>query len=73
MLRVIENRGTLETAQIVSCKCAGRFSCMPLRRAAPNAIRFLICAVRLKTPVIKHHAYLKAAELPEFLKKLGSL
>jgi integrase len=69
MLRVIENNGTLETAQIIKQMCGQIFMyAIATGRAERNPVPDLRGA--LKTPVTKHHAYLKAAELPEFLKKL---
>jgi integrase len=69
MLRVIENRGTLETAQIIMQMCGQIFMyAIATGRAERNPVPDLRGA--LKTPVVKHHPHLKAVELPEFLKKL---
>jgi len=69
MLRVIENKGTLETAQIIKQMCGQIFMyAIATGRAERNPVPDLRGA--LKTPVVKHHAHLKAGELPEFLRKL---
>jgi integrase len=69
MLRVIESSGTLDTAQRVMQMCGQVFMyAIATGRAERNPVPDLRGA--LKTPVTQHHAYLKAAELPEFLKKL---
>lgn len=69
MLRVIEGSGTLDTAQRVMQMCGQVFMyAIATGRAERNPVPDLRGA--LKTPVTKHHAYLKAADLPEFLKKL---
>jgi integrase len=69
LLRIIEGKGTLETAQIVKQMCGQIFMyAIATGRAERNPVPDLRGA--LKTPVTKHHAYLTAAELPEFLKKL---
>lgn len=69
MLRVIEKSGTLETAQIIKQMCGQIFMyAIATGRAERNPVPDLRGA--LKTPVKKHHAHLKAAELPEFLQKL---
>ena len=69
MLRVIESRGTLETARRVMQLCGQIFMYgIATGRAERNPVPDLRGA--LKTPVVKHRAYLKANELPEFLKKL---
>jgi integrase len=68
-LRVIENKGTLETARIVMQMCGQIFMyAIATGRAERNPVPDLRGA--LKTPVVKHHPHLKAVELPEFLKKL---
>ena len=69
MLRVIESTGALDTAQRVMQMCGQVFMyAIATGRAERNPVPDLRGA--LKTPVTKHHAYLKAADLPEFLKKL---
>jgi integrase len=69
ILRAIESRGTLETAQIIMQMCGQIFMyAIATGRAERNPVPDLRGA--LKTPVAKHHPHLKAVELPEFLKKL---
>ena len=69
MLRVIEGGGALDTAQRVMQMCGQVFMyAIATGRAERNPVPDLRGA--LKTPVTQHHAYLKAADLPEFLKKL---
>lgn len=69
MLRVIEKRGTLDTAQRVMQTCGQVFMyAIATGRAERNPVPDLRGA--LKTPVPKHHSYLKATDLPEYLKKL---
>ncbi len=69
MLRVIESSGALDTAQRVMQMCGQVFMyAIATGRAERNPVPDLRGA--LKTPVTQHHAYLKAADLPEFLKKL---
>jgi integrase len=69
MLRVVENRGALDTAQRLMQMCGQIFMyAIATGRAERNPVPDLRGA--LKTPVAKHHAYLKATELPEFLEKL---
>jgi integrase len=71
LLRVIENRGTLETAQIVKQMCGQIFMyAIATGRAERNPVPDLRGA--LKTPVAKHHAHLSAAELPEYLQSLAA-
>ena len=71
VLRVIENNGTLETAQIIMQMCGQIFMyAIATGRAERNPVPDLRGA--LKTPVVKHHPHLKAVELPEFLKKLDA-
>ncbi len=69
MARSVESRGTLELARR-SLQMTGQvFSyAIATARAERNPVPDLRGA--LKTPVVKHHAYLKESELPEFLKKL---
>jgi integrase len=69
MLRVVENNGALDTAQRVMQTCGQIFMyAIATGRATRNPVPDLRGA--LKTPVTKHHSYLKAGDLPEFLKKL---
>jgi len=69
MLRVVENKGTLETAHIIKQMCGQIFMyAIATGRAERNPVPDLRGA--LKTPVRKHHAYLKAGDLPEFLQAL---
>ena len=69
MLRIIERKGTLETARIVKQMCGQVFMyAIATSRADRNPVPDLRGA--LKTPVAKHHAYLKAAELPDYLERL---
>ena len=69
MLRVVENNGALDTAQRLKQMCGQIFMyAIATGRANRNPVPDLHGA--LKTPVTKHHAYLKASELPEFLQKL---
>jgi integrase len=71
MLRVVEKSGALDTAQRVMQTCGQVFMyAIATGRAERNPVPDLRGA--LKTPVTKHHAYLKADELPEFLKKLDA-
>jgi integrase len=71
MLRTVEGRGTLDTAKRVMQTCGQIFMyAIATGRAERNPVPDLRGA--LKTPVTKHHAYLKAAELPEFLQKLDA-
>lgn len=71
MLRVIESNGTLETVRIVKQLCGQVFMyAIATSRAERNPVPDLRGA--LKTPVGKHHAYLKAAELPDYLERLNS-
>ncbi len=69
VLRVVESNGTLDTARRVMQMCGQVFMyAIATGRAVRNPVPDLQGA--LKTPVIKHHSYLKDADLPEFLKKL---
>ena len=69
MLRVVESRGALDTAQRLMQMCGQIFMyAIATGRAERNPVPDLRGAI--KTPVTKHHAYLKASELPEFLEKL---
>lgn len=69
VLRVVESNGTLDTARRVMQLCGQVFMyAIATGRAERNPVPDLQGA--LKAPVRKHHAYLKAADLPEFLQKL---
>jgi integrase len=69
MLRVSENKGTLETARRLMQICGQIFMyAIATGRAERNPVPDLRGA--LKTPVVKHYAFLKAIDLPLYLKKL---
>jgi len=69
MLRAVEDRGTLETARRVMNICGQIFMyAIATGRAERNPIPDLRGA--MKTPVVTHYSFLKASDLPEFLKKL---
>ena len=69
MLRPIEDKGALETAQRVMQICGQVFMyAIATGRAERNPVPDLRGA--LKTPVVKHRLYLKDSELPEYLEKL---
>ena len=69
MARVVESRGTLETARRVMQICGQIFMyAIATGRAERNPVPDLRGA--LKTPVAKHYAFLKASDLPEYLMKL---
>ncbi len=70
MARGIEARGTLDTARRVMQMCGQIFLyAIATGRVERNPVPDLRGA--LKTPVVKHHSFLQASELPEFLKKLN--
>jgi len=70
ILRVIEGRGTLDTARRVMQMCGQIFRyAIATGRAERNPVPDLRGA--LATPVVKHHSFLQANELPEFLKHLA--
>ena len=71
MLRVVEERGTLETARRVM-QIAGQVFMYAIAtgRAERNPVPDLRGA--LKTPVTKHYSFLKAIELPLYLKNLDA-
>jgi len=70
MLRIIEGRGTLDTARRVKQYCAKIFMyAIATDRAQRNPVPDLEGA--LKTPVTKHYSYLKASDLPAFFEKLN--
>lgn len=69
MARVVEARGNLETARRVMQICGQVFMyAIATGRAERNPVPDLRGA--LKTPVAKHYSFLKASDLPEYLKKL---
>lgn len=69
MARVVEARGNLETARRVMQICGQIFMyAIATGRAERNPVPDLRGA--LKTPVAKHYSFLKASDLPEYLKKL---
>lgn len=71
VLRVIEKSGALDMAQRMMQTCGQVFSyAIITRRIDRNPVTDLRGA--LKTPVRKHHSYLKADALPEYLQKLES-
>jgi integrase len=71
MLRVVEARGALETAQRLMQMCGQVFMyAIATGRAERNPVPDLRGA--LKTPVVKHHAFLKASDLPKYLKRLDA-
>jgi integrase len=71
VLRIIENRGTLDTARRGMQLCGQVFMyAIATGRAERNPVPDLRGA--LKTPVTKHRPYLQASELPAFLEKLAS-
>lgn len=71
MLRAIEKNGTLVTARRIMQRCAQIFMyAIATGRAERNPVPDLRGA--LKTPVVKHRAYLEAKDLPDFLKKLDA-
>jgi integrase len=68
-LRVVEENGTLDTAQRAKQTCGQVFMyAIATGRAERNPAPDLRGA--LKAPVVKHHSYLKATDLKEFLKAL---
>jgi integrase len=69
VLRVVEGSGALEMARRVMHICGQIFMyAIATGRAERNPVMDLRGA--LKTPVIKHRAYLRESELPAYLKKL---
>jgi integrase len=69
MLRAVEDGGTLDTARRVM-QISGQIFMYAIAtgRAERNPVPDLRGA--LKTPVVKHRAYLHASDLPRFLEKL---
>lgn len=71
MLREIEARGTLDTTRRVMQMCDQIFRYgIATGRAERSPVPDLRGA--LKTPVVQHQAFLKANELPEYLRKLDT-
>lgn len=71
ILRVIEKSGALDMAQRMMQTCAQVFRyAVTTGRAERNPVADLRGA--LKTPVRRHHAYLEADQLPEYLQKLNA-
>jgi integrase len=71
MLRLIEDKGTLETARRAMQICGQIFMyAIATGRAGRNPVPDLRGA--LKAPVVKHRSYLKENELPEYLEKLDA-
>lgn len=71
MLRVVEVKGKLETARRLMQMCGQIFMYgIATGRAERNPVPDLRGA--LKTPVVKHHSFLKEAELPDYLKRLDA-
>jgi integrase len=70
-LRVIEKSGALDMAQRMMQTCGQVFRYgVTTGRVARNPVADLRGA--LKSPVTKHHSYLNANQLPEYLEKLNS-
>jgi integrase len=71
MLRVVEGKGTLDTARRLMQMCGQIFMyAIATGRAERNPVPDLRGA--LKTPVVKHYSYLKPDELPSYLKNLDN-
>lgn len=71
MARVVEARGNLETARRVMQMCGQVFMyAIATGRAERNPVPDLRGA--LKTPVAKHYSFLRASDLPDYLKKLDA-
>jgi len=71
MLRVVEGKGALELARRLMQMCGQIFMyAIATGRAERNPVTDLRGA--LKTPVVKHRAYLKESDLPDYLKKLAT-
>jgi integrase len=71
MLRIVEDKGTLDTARRLMQICGQIFMyAIATGRAERNPVPDLRGA--LKTPVVKHRSYLKENELPTYLEKLQS-
>jgi integrase len=71
MLRVVENKGALETARRLMQMTGQIFMyAIATGRAERNPVPDLRGA--LKTPVTKHHSFLKATDLPQYLRQLDT-
>lgn len=71
MARVVEARGNLETARRVMQICGQVFMyAIATGRAERNPVPDLRGA--LKTPVAKHYSFLRASDLPDYLKRLDA-
>jgi integrase len=69
LLRVIEGKGTLDTARRVMQMCGQIFMYgIATGRVERNPVPDLRGA--LMTPVVKHQSFLQASELPDYLRKL---
>jgi integrase len=69
VLRVVEAQGTLETTRRLMQLCGKIFMyAIATGRAIRNPVPDLRGA--LKVPVVKHHSFLNATELPDYLKRL---
>lgn len=69
VVRLVEDKGTLDTARRVMQICGNVFMyAIATARASRNPVPDLKGA--LKAPVSRHYTYLKAGDLPEFLGKL---
>lgn len=69
VLRVVEKRDALDLTRTIAQYCTRIFAyAIATGRAERNPAMDLRGA--LKTPITKHHAHLKAGDLPEFLQKL---
>lgn len=69
VLRLVEKRDALDLCRTIAQYCTRIFAyAIATGRAERNPAMDLRGA--LKTPVTKHHAHLKAGDLPEYLKKL---
>ena len=71
MLRVVEDSGALETSRRVMQICGQIFMyAIATGRAERNPVPDLRGA--LKIPVVKHHSFLQATDLPQFLRNLDA-
>jgi integrase len=71
MVRVVEGKGTLDTAKRLMQICGQVFMyAIATGRAERNPVPDLRGAI--KTAVTTHHAYLRAGELPEYLMRLDA-
>jgi len=71
LLRVLEQRGTFDTARRVMQMCGQIFRyAIATGRVERNPVPDLRGA--LMTPVVKHQSFLNASELPEYLRSLAA-